>query len=631
MTADTQRSTRIQFFWKKFFDFQTTLSGACTFLMVLPIVLDVIFRCASGGSIPGAIEISELFLLCMTFFGLANLQYTEEHIHVDLLFMHFSIPVKATLQVMNACLCLAITVLFVMATFKSTIVRYEGGEFTATLYIRYWPFYLLACCCLLSVILATCCNFYKYAKQLVECKKGWLILVGIALASVIAYCPIVLKETSLNWEFGYTGLFCIFALLTIIFLRLPIAFAMMIVACIGLIIISTTTKQGLSVLDGGIASAMTYNYAVIPMFVLMGEFVLHARIGEDLFKASSAWLGWMPGGLAISSLCGCAGFAAICGDSFATALTMTSVALPEMKKMNYKAGFACACLAAGGTLGILIPPSVGFIFYAIVTEQSIGKLFMAGFLPGVLLLIIFSAFVYCVAKRHPDVCPCGPRTTFKEKMAATWNLIPMLMLVLLILGGMLAGFFTPTEGGAVGAFGTLVYALARRRLSWKQFLSSLSTAANITTKILFILMGVNMLGAFLATTQLPFMLADMVQSMEANRYVVLLCIVIMYIFLGCIFNVIPMMLLTLPAIFPTVLALGFDPIWFGVIIVLLMEMGQITPPIGVVVFSIAGMNDSAPMGEIFRNILPFIIGILICLLILTIFPDIALFLPNALM
>jgi tripartite ATP-independent transporter DctM subunit len=330
----------------------------------------------------------------------------------------------------------------------------------------------------------------------------------------------------------------------------------------------------------------------------------------------------------MSSVAGCAGFSAVCGDSLATAVTMGTIAVPEMKKKKYAMRLATGCLAAGGTLGILIPPSVGFIFYAIVTEESIGKLFIAGFVPGLLLAVLFILTIWIMARMRPDTAPRGEATTLKEKLFSLKGVIGMLVLFILILGGIIAGIFSPVEGGAIGAVGAFVYALVMRRLTWQMIVKALEDTLKITTKLLMILIGVGILGYFLASTRLPFALADFVTGFEVNRYFVFFAVIVLFIILGCLLNVIPMILLVLPTIFPSIVALGFDPIWFGVVCVITMEMGQITPPIGVNVFAIGSVAKEVPMQVIFRGIVPFFFCMVICVLLLVLFPQIALFLPG---
>jgi tripartite ATP-independent transporter DctM subunit len=337
----------------------------------------------------------------------------------------------------------------------------------------------------------------------------------------------------------------------------------------------------------------------------------------------------MPGGLATGTVFGCAGFAAICGDSLATAGTMGSVAIPEMKKYKYQDALATASVAAGGTLGILIPPSVGFIIYGLIAEQSIGKLFMAGIIPGLLLALVFSFLIYIRCKLNPAMGPAGPKVSLSEKLKAIGSVWPILILFIIVIGGIYLGFFTPTEGGGVGTLGALAIGLLNRSLSRKDLYKACLEAMGLTAMIFGIIIGVTILGYFIVITEIPLKLADFIVSLHVSRYVVFALILFLYVILGMVMNIIPMIMLTLPILFPTIVSLGFDPIWYGVIMVMMMEMGQITPPVGINVFVISGVAKNVPMATIFKGIIPFVIGMILVILLLTFFPDIALFIPNS--
>ncbi len=339
-------------------------------------------------------------------------------------------------------------------------------------------------------------------------------------------------------------------------------------------------------------------------------------------------MGRLPGGLAAATVGGCAGFGAVCGESLATVATMSSVALPAMEKNKYDLSLATGALAAGGTLGILIPPSMGFIFYSIMTQESIGKLFIAGIIPGILLTLIFIAIIVFQVWRNPELAPKSEKYTLAEKLISTVKLIPVIILFVVVVGGILEGYFTPGEGGAVGAAGGLLFAIFRRKLTKENLRISLVKTTVMCGRIFMMIVAVQIFGSFLASSRLPTLLADFIMTMDVNRYVVLSMVIIIYIFLGCIMNIMPMMMLTLPSIFPTIQALGFDGIWFGVVTVIIMEMGMITPPVGMNVFTMASIATHVPMSKIFRGVMPFFIGMLICAILVIIFPQLALWLPN---
>ena len=623
------------------------ISSLAVLAMMIPTVVDVILRALSSWdwlwfkltdifedlepSIEGVIDIEGILMLVVVFGGLGWAKYSGGHIRVDLLFDFFPPRVKTVLLLFHSTLMSVFTALMTYYIYLGAMEKQVNFDLTDQLLWPLWPVYLAAS--VGSGILFLCCirMFLENLVKALEQKMHVQILIPLAAAVAFCYLPFLFHDAGLAENKALLGALTIGMMLLLLLLRLPIGFCMGIMGIFGMIIMYPSYDIALETLASAPpAGTMKYVMTVVPMFVLMGEIALYSGISTDMFNSASMWLGRLPGGLAVAGVAGCAGFAAICGDSLATAMTMTSVALPEMKKQNYNAGLACSSLAAGGTLGILIPPSMGFIFYAIVTETSIGQLFIAGIVPGVMLAGIFGLLMIFIALKWPHMAPRGAVFPWAMKFKSLIGVLPMVGLVILILGGMMMGFFSPTEGGAMGAFGTLVYAVCRRRISPREFLDSLKSTSGITTRLMFILIGVDILNSFLAATQLPMMLAEWVSGMGAGKYTVLLLIVLFYIVLGSFMNVIPMILLTLPALFPTVMEVGFNPVWFGVVTVLLMEMGQITPPMGIVVFAIAGMPNTAPMGQIFKFIMPFVLCMMLMVVLLTIFPDIAIWLPKLL-
>jgi C4-dicarboxylate transporter DctM subunit len=334
------------------------------------------------------------------------------------------------------------------------------------------------------------------------------------------------------------------------------------------------------------------------------------------------------GGLAMTTVGACAGFSAICGSTNATAATMATVTLPEMKRYGYDMSLATGTVAAAGSLGILIPPSVIFIVYGILTEQSIGKLFAAGILPGILLCFLFLMTIYLRVLINPSLAPPGPKTTFKEKFRSFAGVIETLILFAMVMGGIFFGIFTPTEAAAIGAFLTILIAVFRRQLTWNAFVKSLADSTKISCMIMVIVTGAVIFGHFMAITRLPYELAEWVSSLPLPPHAVMGVIILVYLFGGCFMDALAMIMLTIPIFFPVVQKLGFDPIWFGVVIVLITEMGVITPPVGVNVYVVYGVAKDVPLENIFRGVFPMLLALLLCNLILLIFPQIALFLPN---
>jgi tripartite ATP-independent transporter DctM subunit len=424
------------------------------------------------------------------------------------------------------------------------------------------------------------------------------------------------------------GIVGILLMLVLLLLRMNIGFAMGIVGFAGFVLL-TSFGAGISMI-GMVTykTAASYTLTVIPLFILMGLFSNSSRMGYDLYQTVYRWIGFLPGGLAMATVIACAGFAAISGSSLATAAIMGMVALPEMKRFNYDSALATGCVAAGGTLGILIPPSTIMIIYGILTEQPIGTLFIAGILPGILLTVLFLATIYLLTKRNPLLAPAGPHFPWKERFVALKNTGSVFFLFVVVIGGLYTGWFSPTEAAGVGAFGALVITAVKRRLNRKNLFSALYETALTTAMVFTILIGANILGYFMTVSQIPESLSSLIVSLGLNKYVVMSIICVVYIILGCLMEGMAIMVLTLPIVFPMIVKMGFDPIWFGVIVTLFIEMGLITPPVGVNVFVISGIAKDVPMYTIFRGAVPFFIAMVICLIILIIFPQIVLFLPQ---
>jgi C4-dicarboxylate transporter DctM subunit len=424
------------------------------------------------------------------------------------------------------------------------------------------------------------------------------------------------------------GIVGIGLLVLLFLLRMPVAFAMALVGLVGFAYL-TTPVAALTLLGRDIFDSFSsYPLSVIPMFILMGTFAFASGISRRLYKTTYAWVGQFRGGLTIATVFACAGFGAICGSSTATAATMGQIALPEMKKYKYDDTLATGTVAAAGTLGILIPPSTVFIVYGIMTEQSIGKLFVAGILPGILLSIFFAMTVALLCWRKPSIGPSGLPTSWKEKLRATTGIIETLVLFLLAIGGLFLGWFSPTQAGAIGAGGALLIGLGRRELSWRSFFEAGKEGLRTSCMVIFIITGAIIFGHFMAVSRIPFVLAEWLGGLPIHPMAVMGVIIFIYFIGGCFMDSMALIVLTIPIFYPLVIKLGFDPIWFGVIIVLTGEMGVITPPVGVNVYVIKGISPDVPLESIFKGIFPFIVALIIVTIILIIFPQIATFLPN---
>ena len=426
----------------------------------------------------------------------------------------------------------------------------------------------------------------------------------------------------------HAGIIGVVFLIVILFSKFPVAFCMALVGFLGFGYL-VSPEAALNIIAKDFYSVFSsYSLTVVPLFVFMGQILFYAGISRKIYDAAYAWLGHYKGGLAMATVGACASFSAICGSTNATAATMATVALPEMKRFKYSDELATGVVAAGGSLGILIPPSVIFIVYGIMTEQSIGKLFMAGILPGILLSALFILTIYIWVSMNPKMAPSVEKQNFKLKIRSLTGLIAVIILFILVMGGLFLGIFTPTEAGAVGALGGLVIPLVRRQLAWKGFIAAVYSSTQTTCMIFMIVAGATVFGHFLAVTNIPSVLSDWVVGLPLPPWAIMIVVMFFFFIGGCFMDALGMILLTIPIFFPVAVALGYDPIWFGVVIVLVTELGVITPPVGINVYVVSGIAKDVPLEVIFKGAFPFVLTLLAYLVIMIFFPQIALFLPS---
>ena len=377
-------------------------------------------------------------------------------------------------------------------------------------------------------------------------------------------------------------------------------------------------------------NASSYTFSVIPLFVLMGNYAYASGISNGLYDFASKWLNKCPGGLACATVAACAGFGAICGSAQATAATMGTVALPEMRKHGYADSLSTGCIAAGGTLGFLIPPSSAFIIYGVVSENSIGELFASGVFPGIFLTVCFIITIIIQVKLNPSLCAKSEEYSWSERLRAIKNILSMLILFGLVIGGIFSGIFSTNEAAAAGSLFAFIFMIVNGRLNKRSLVESVMTSVSAFGMSFLLIVGAGIFGNFLTVSGLPAMLSDFVDSLQVSRYVILALIILIYAFLGCIMDGAAMVLLTVPIFLPIMLNLGFDSIWFGTLVVLVSQLGQITPPVGLCAYVIAGVAGDVPLQTVFKGIVPFIVGIVITIIAITVFPDLALWLPDLL-
>lgn len=419
------------------------------------------------------------------------------------------------------------------------------------------------------------------------------------------------------------GFLCVLGMLGMIAIRMPIAMAMAVTGFMGFGLI-VAFDPALSILQSSALSTLTnYSFSPIPMFILMGVLASKARMSAELFHGAKSLFGSWRGGMALAGVTSCGVFSAISGSSLATAASMSKVALPEMKKQGYADSLATGTIAAGGTLGIMIPPSIALLLYALLTEQSVGDMFIAGIVPGLLGLFLYLAVIAIMVAWKPHLATPGEATSFKEKMLGLKGLVPFGLIFALIIGGIYTGIFTPTEAASVGAFGALIIALVRG-MGWRDFFDAVRETLVVSAMIFFMVIGAEIFGYFLSVSRISFAMVELVSSLDMTPFMILLAILLLYVLLGMVMDSIAMLLLTVPVVFPLAMQAGFDPIWFGIVTVLTVELGLITPPIGMNVFVIKSVAPKVKITDIFIGVIPFVVSDLVRLALLIAFPVLAL-------
>lgn len=428
------------------------------------------------------------------------------------------------------------------------------------------------------------------------------------------------------------GIIGILVMIIVFLSRMPVAYVMAMIGYVGFSIM-ISGQGGLALLSRNIYEVFSsYGLTTIPLFVFMGQLAFNAGISGRLYDTGYKYLGSTRGGLAMATVSACTAFGAVCGSSPATAATMATVGLPEMKRYNYADELATGAVASGGGLGMIMPPSVVLIVYGVLTEQSIGALFVAGIFPAILVTILFIISIYIICSRRPEQGPPGDHFTWKERLKSLLGMGETLAVFILVMGGLFIGLFTPTEAAAVGAFGVFAVSLIRRQLTWDGFVKSLYETLGTSCMVMLLIAGAVVFGKFLAVTRIPFNIATWVGGFDLPPAMIMAVVVLIYFFGGCFMDALAFVTLTVPIFFPVVMALGYDPIWFGIIIVMVTEMGVITPPVGINVYVVFGVArrviGEVPLESIFKGIFPFLLAVIAGIIILMIFPQIILFLPN---
>jgi len=426
-----------------------------------------------------------------------------------------------------------------------------------------------------------------------------------------------------------TGVYGILIMLAVmLLLKMPVGYVMALMGFLG-IVYTISWDAAFGMVGNDLWNTFSsYGLTVIPMFILMGQICFYSQVNERLYNAAYKWFGKIRGGLATTTILACAGFAAICGSNTATAATMTVVALPEMKKYKYDPILTSGSIAAGSTLGVVIPPSVVLVVYGIYTGQSIGKLFFGSFVPGIILSLTMVLIVYVMCLMHPTWGPKGPNFTMWEKIKTLPDALDMLVLFGIIMFSLYAGLFTPSEAGAAGSVVAIIISLLRRKLTWKGFLGSVIDTLRISCMIFMLVAGAVIFGRFLAVTRLPFVAAEWVAGLPVPHWMILWAMLIIYIIGGCVMDALAFLLITVPIFYPVAIQMGYDPIWFGVVITIVTTMGAITPPVGISAYIVSGMAKDIPLSTVFRGVIWFIPSYILTLVLVEVFPQLVTFFAN---
>jgi tripartite ATP-independent transporter DctM subunit len=616
----------------RFMSIANYAAAAVLLLIIVLTFVDVLLRYFFNKPIAGSVELVQFGMIILVFLGGAYCQLTKAHVGVDLVVTALSKKGQVVLNSITYFLYLGILVLIVIHTTLDSFWIAQEGQLTRTLLLPIAPVKFIipfGCLLLLIVVSRDFLNYLIEGIKLQLGKRLWFLLLGI----IILLVSVMWVWASPNlWELNsvQAGLLGMIVMIVFLFTGMPVAFVMVLIGFLGLARVSGLDAGFHMVGSTYYETVGTYSWSAIPFFVLMGFFCYFATFSEDLYKSIYRWIGHFRGGLAMSTLAACTLFSAVVGDVLSSTLSMGAVSLPEMRRYKYSDELASGVIAAGGTLGPLIPPSVGFIIYAVLADQSIGKLFIAGIIPGVLLALIWMIQIYIQCRINPLMGPPGERATWSARFSSLNAIGPIVVLFLLVIGGIYFGLFTATEAGAIGSFGALLIGIVMKRFTLKKIVSALVESVKVSSMSFFILGSAMIFSYFVASSTLPIELSNIVTSLKMAPIALIAAILIVLLILGCFMPSLPMIMLTVPIFLPMISSYGFDLIWFGVLMVVMMNIACITPPYGINLFVLTAVSKNLPLSVVYRGVIPFCITNLIFVTILVPFPFIATWLPRVL-
>ncbi|MEX0957013.1 MAG: TRAP transporter large permease subunit [Rhizobiaceae bacterium] len=607
------------------------IGAAALVAMMLLTVSDVTLRNLFSLVVPGGMEITGLLMIMVALSTLAAVETEGGNIRVDLLLRLMPEWLRAPTAAGGLLLTLATVIVTCYQIFEQARYLRDNAIVTGVTGLSEWPFVAGATVFIILfalALLASLASALAVATKEIDGRSIAVLLTWVAAVALILLLALFPEYAPYELPRGARGLFAISLCFILIFLGVHIAAAMAVTSLVGISILISSTASLTSLGTTTIDVVSDQTWSVVPLFTWMGLIVVASGFAEDLYRSAYRWIGHLPGGLASASTVACAGLSSIVGDTLSGVYSMGSIALPQMRKYNYDMKLATASIACAATIGVMIPPSLAFIVYGMITEVSIGKLFMAGVLPGILFTFILVGLITIRARMAPELAPRGEVSTWNQRLSSSAKVWPIVVLMLLVLGGIYTGAVTPNEAGGIGVFGALVISSLTRRLTWATLWHSIERALLLSAAIIIIFMFATAFSRFIAISGLTQQLADVIIGLQLGKYQLIAAILLFYVFIGMFMNALPALVLTVPLFYPVAMSAGFDPVWFGVVVVIMVELGVVTPPIGVNVFAIAAIAKDVPMYDVFRGVLPFWFAFLILVILIVVFPQISLFLPS---
>jgi tripartite ATP-independent transporter DctM subunit len=601
------------------------------FCMVGLTLSDVIARYVFNSPILGAKEVTEVMLIAAVFFTIAHTYNKKGHVSVDVVTGKLGSKSFVILDFITTVLA---TVTFLIVVIRLSILNQEhiaqGAFVSDAFHVISSPFSAIM---VFGSIMMTLLLLRDLLIDIVKASKAgfriyhWFLMLGVPVV-LLVLAAFWMQSDLWNMSLYTVGIIGLLVFLILLLSGIPVVFALLIPAIVFIAHIRGIDPAFKIMAREIFATTGTFVWATVVFFVLMGYFCLHARFGEDLYILFNRWIGRLPGGLAMATAASCTGFAAIVGDSISSIATMTSIAMPQMKKYNYDNRLSTGCIAAGSLIGPIIPPSIPFIIYGVIAKVSIGDLFVAGIVPGLLLGVVFCVTIYIWCRFNPKMGPRGEGATWGQRVVSLRGIGPILALFILVIGGIYMGAFSPSEGGAIGASGALLIGLAMRRFTWKSFWQSLIDAAKVLSMILLIINGAILFTRFVAWCNISDLVSGYMNGLGLSYHFVVLIVLVIFFFLGFFVDVMTLTLIGVPIMHPIVVGLGADPVWFAMLVLLTLNLGALTPPVGLNLFTMKGMAPDVPIGTIYRGAIPFIGAAVLAIAIVFFIPTLATWLPN---